>query len=43
MPAIEIDEKGTKLYYFDSGVPTLTDTSYTTLVCVHGYIFNASE
>ncbi|GJJ12674.1 hypothetical protein Clacol_006918 [Clathrus columnatus] len=40
MPEIQIDDAGTKLAYLDSGIPKLIDRPYTTLVIVHGFVFN---
>ncbi|GJJ12675.1 hypothetical protein Clacol_006919 [Clathrus columnatus] len=43
MPEIQIDGTGTKLAYLDSGIPKLIDRPYTTLVIVHGFVFNNPE
>ena len=40
MPLAPIDEKGTSIYYEDSGVPSANPTNYTTIVIVHGLIVN---
>ena len=40
MPTVDIDDKGTQIYYEDSGVPAgISD--YTTIVLVHGFTVNS--
>ncbi|KAF8524892.1 hypothetical protein BU17DRAFT_84452 [Hysterangium stoloniferum] len=41
MPSLRIDGTETDFYYVDSGVPTLKDRPYTTLVMLHGRGFNS--
>lgn len=39
---LDSDDSGTHFAYIDSGTPSGSET-YTTLVCVHGYTYNARE
>ncbi|KAH9945638.1 hypothetical protein B0H21DRAFT_693977 [Amylocystis lapponica] len=39
MPLAPVDDQGTQLYFEDSGAP-LKSTTYSTLVLVHGAVFN---
>ncbi|KAF8529854.1 Alpha/Beta hydrolase protein [Gautieria morchelliformis] len=41
MPFAQVDDLNTQLFYQDSGVPTLDDKPYTTLVVVHGLGYNS--
>ena len=42
MPLAPIDDKGTKLWYEDSGRPWACP-KYTTLVLIHGGVFHGGE
>lgn len=42
MPLAQIDEKGTSIYYEDSGVPDGSAADYTTIVLVHGALINSA-
>lgn len=42
MPLAPIDDKGTNIYYEDSGVASGT-TDYVTVVIVHGLIINGGK
>ena len=44
MPSIVINEKGYKLFYEDSGAPTMEpEARYTTLMLVHGTGFHGGK
>lgn len=40
MPFAPVDSKGTEFYYEDTGAPKGT-TAYTTLLLIHGAVFNS--
>lgn len=42
MPFAPIDDKGTNIYYEDSGVPSGT-IDYVTIVIIHGLIINEGK
>lgn len=41
MPSIMVDDQGTELAYYDSGIPqgVADGTFYTTIVAIHGMVF----
>ena len=43
MPTLRIDGTETDFYYVDSGIPTLNERPYTTLLILHGHGFNSRE
>jgi hypothetical protein len=42
MPTAPVDDKGTEIFFTDSGVPA-ESKDYTTLVIIHGGAFNGSK
>lgn len=40
---IVVDDKGTKLFYRDSGVPETNQASYTTVFIWHGIHYNSCK